>query len=387
MNAISKPYYPALTGIRAIAAYMVFFYHFNPLSLDTWAGRLVERGGFGVVIFFVLSGFLIASRYMNHLQLSLAWGVKYLWGRVARIYPMYFLITAVTFLAMSLDVSYDHSGQWQSYGLWDKALVATLNFTFLRGFFKQFLLSGVSQGWTLTIEETFYFLAPFILLVARRRYWPLLGAGILFLAVGGLLVKVLAPLDFYGLMGSYSFFFENTFFGRCGDFLFGIALAYCISKGKELKLAQGYHTIIGLVLTVACIATMAWLHPPVGQSAPLESGLILGLSIAINYAMPASIALWLYGLVRETTISSRFLSSNFMQTLGKSSYVFYLIHVGVLEYLLSKFTGDNLFVKFIALNLLAYILFRIVEEPMHKFLMRKMPKSPVLQTKEELQLA
>ena len=86
----SKNYFPALTGIRAVAAYMVFFHHFNPLHAlkegNLWARLLnpvFEEGHIGVSIFFVLSGFLITVRYYESLNISKRWFFNYLRNRVA----------------------------------------------------------------------------------------------------------------------------------------------------------------------------------------------------------------------------------------------------------------------------------------------------------------
>ncbi len=91
-----KKIFPALTGIRAIAAYLVFLHHFNPIDRGGILKRLVNEFYIGVSIFFVLSGFLITYRYLD--SLSLVSLRKYFLNRIARIYPIYFFITAFTFL-------------------------------------------------------------------------------------------------------------------------------------------------------------------------------------------------------------------------------------------------------------------------------------------------
>ena len=61
---MNKEIFPSLTGIRAIAAYMVFIHHYNTFAnkgLHDFFGEF----HIGVTLFFVLSGFLIAHRYYN----------------------------------------------------------------------------------------------------------------------------------------------------------------------------------------------------------------------------------------------------------------------------------------------------------------------------------
>ncbi|RFP64147.1 hypothetical protein D0N36_15690 [Hymenobacter lapidiphilus] len=66
----NKIYLGALTGIRAIAAYMVFFHHFNIFKnsaspVGAFFEQLCEEWHIGVTIFFVLSGLLISLRYFE----------------------------------------------------------------------------------------------------------------------------------------------------------------------------------------------------------------------------------------------------------------------------------------------------------------------------------
>ena len=90
--------YPALTGVRAIAAYMVFIHH-NDIFKENIFGKLIHdfftEFHVGVTIFFVLSGFLICNRYFEDENFNFK---NYFVKRLARIYPMYFILTTITFI-------------------------------------------------------------------------------------------------------------------------------------------------------------------------------------------------------------------------------------------------------------------------------------------------
>jgi len=61
-------YFRPLTGFRAIAAFMVFLCHFNPVPVILpFESAKVFFGSMntGVTLFFVLSGFLIIYRYID----------------------------------------------------------------------------------------------------------------------------------------------------------------------------------------------------------------------------------------------------------------------------------------------------------------------------------
>lgn len=90
----AKPYFPALTGLRALAAWLIFFYHTNPLDQQGLPGRIIAEFHVGVAVFFVLSGFLICLRYGSQLELSPQWLGNYVRHRFARIYPLYFFLPA-----------------------------------------------------------------------------------------------------------------------------------------------------------------------------------------------------------------------------------------------------------------------------------------------------
>ena len=57
----SNSYIPALTGVRAIAAFLVFFHHFNQLDFPFPLRRTFNEFHMGVTMFFLLSGFLIPA--------------------------------------------------------------------------------------------------------------------------------------------------------------------------------------------------------------------------------------------------------------------------------------------------------------------------------------
>jgi peptidoglycan/LPS O-acetylase OafA/YrhL len=72
----------------------------------------------------------------------------------------------------------------------------------------------------------------------------------------------------------------------------------------------------------------------------------------------------IFGLATETSLIAKFFSSKPLQILGKSSYVFYLIHVGIFYLVVDKLFG-NLLVSFLLLNVFAVLLYYFVEKPLN----------------------
>ena len=313
-----SPYFPALTGLRAVAALLVFITHTNSFDQhnpsERWLYAFVHQGHFGVSIFFVLSGFLIASRYSSRIEPTWPWARQYMQNRVARIYPLYLLLTTVTFVVGALYPAYDYTAQWQYHSLFEKTLVVFLNVTFLRGFFYYLCWTGISQGWSLAVEETFDVFAPLILWTvagkAQRLVWWTGGLLVTGVVLGHLFSRYHVGL--YGLFASKQFMLEWTFFGRAFEFTSGMALALLVARqGTGDK--KGATTYGGLAWIVACALFIATMEQ---QHTSISPGYLKVLTM--NFLLPPGICLLLYGLLRERTGFRRALETKAFDLLGKA---------------------------------------------------------------------
>lgn len=341
-----KQYFPALTGVRAIAAYLVFFHHYNPFSVERFGAVLnqfVREFHVGVSVFFVLSGFLIAHRYFH--QTEKFNRRAYLVNRIARVYPMYFIVTTIAFIFSN--------SSWAVY---------LFNITFLRGFFDDLKFTLVSQGWSLTVEECFYLLAPIAFLFIRRYRWALFATPVALVALGLAMVLVFGNRTEHGFFDNNRFMFIYTFFGRCFEFFCGVGLAVYFKKYKHWKLS---FTWVGFMLTLMVVFSMSRLGSPGVSGVQSNLGIMLN-----NFLLPICIACSFYGLLHERTILQRLLSSGVSVVLGKASYVFFLIHVGVIASSIDKLAGGNLVLLFMLLNVTAIIGWWVLEEPLGKLIRR-----------------
>ena len=359
-RALSTTYLPALTGVRALAAYLVFLHHFNPFQAEgstELLNLIVLEFHIGVPIFFVLSGFLITLRYYGTEQWNRRWWGSYLRNRVARIYPMYFLLTTALFLLRFYEEGHFAFRTW------------LFNVLFLRGFFDEMKYSGIAQGWTLTVEECFYLFAPiaFMLLRKRIKLWI---QPFLLLAFGCLLVLTLGPLQHHGLFSDFKFMLLFTFFGRCFEFYAGMQLALWYRQGRLRRFTfPGLLTGLGLLMIAAALGAMVWTKGDYSYGQEHPFGVALN-----NVALPGGIMTFFAGLLIERTWLQRLLASKPLQLLGKSSYVFYLIHMGFIHDLLTTYWTENSGKLFVILNILAIVLYYIVEQPLNR-LLRRSPAS------------
>jgi peptidoglycan/LPS O-acetylase OafA/YrhL len=380
-------YIPALTGVRAMAAYLVFISHFCYIFDDNFP-HLLQRffGEFhiGVSLFFVLSGFLITFRYYDNFKLTGEWFRQYLKNRVARIYPMYALLTiaAFTYYFITKDPSITKASG-------NPIALFFLNITFMRGFFYQFWDTGIAQGWSLTVEECFYFSAPIIFLIAKR-YHKFYIQPVVITLFAVCMVLIFRNVNFHGFFGNFTFVLLYTFFGRCFEFFVGVQLAKIVlKKGFERKIKFKF-TYPAFIMIFVCVLVMA-LQPIIK---PWPAGLETPVGIFTNnYVLCICVAFFYYGLLTEDTLFKRFLALPFIELLGKSSYIFYLIHLGWMQKLIAsginhlndyvfslydKWNVDwhspfeynwlNLLFAFIVLNAVSVTLFKLIEEPLNHYI-------------------
>lgn len=152
----------ALDGVRAIAALMVVSLHLNKGAGVPWsinreplASSLAVFGRTGVILFFVLSGFLLFMPYARALLFQERWPSlrTFYLRRIFRIWPGYYF----TLFAMILLFSHEYlqPARWKELGLF---------LTFLMDSSPQTWQQLDGPFWTLAIEWQFYMFLPWICL-------------------------------------------------------------------------------------------------------------------------------------------------------------------------------------------------------------------------------
>src|SRR5262245_993592 len=176
MIAHKEFHIPSLDGIRGLAALTVFVSH-------AMYGDIVP-GGFGVTVFFFLSGYLITTLLrMEHEQSGQVRLRNFYLRRVYRIIPpMYIVLTIAVLLAvtnivpdrMTLDAVLSQYAHLTNY--------------YYIFFGHQNFAPATSLMWSLAVEEHFYLLFPLLVSILFRYCSARRTAGILF----GICLLVLA---------------------------------------------------------------------------------------------------------------------------------------------------------------------------------------------------
>jgi peptidoglycan/LPS O-acetylase OafA/YrhL len=317
---------PALDGIRGLAALMVALSHMGNI------GHFIEirgTGQHGVMLFFVLSGFLMSWLYGNG-QTGYSNWVGYGIRRIMRVYPLYLVVVMLAFLAHQLGLTF-------IYGNVDGNLLVDL--ALLRADYLIF--------WTIPVEMKFYLAFPVIAVVGGffATGWNRV---LFYTAILALMLMIYEVPDRTSLLRGVAFFGFGMLAGTLHHALraqFGEAA--WLRRAANAGLLAG---LAGLVLTLPPMsAVTGWVNPM--WYAPVIFGGLYG------------------GLVLSAAHAGRLFSSLFANPvarfLGHISFAVYLIHLPVLNTVRHfGFTGVTAFVlDMIGIALLATLFHYLVEKP------------------------
>jgi peptidoglycan/LPS O-acetylase OafA/YrhL len=355
-SSIEKKRFDALTGLRALAVTLVFIYHnrkYWKADLPEGIIRFFNELHIGVSIFFVLSGFLIAYNYNNRTIVNIKSYFRYIIIRLARILPLYYLVLTAYYLDSKFG----------------KQHFSILTYTLTHGLSNKHNLDAIAQTWSLSVEMCFYFLAPLLFLLPKKRLvYYILAAVILFavFVTTGYLWHYLNgnPNQFFYPL---SFILNSTIAGRSTEFIAGVLLANNISAENNNRFSKiKYNTLIGfagIFLTIVVISMFQNETFKHGYEHPI--GRIFFMII-----LPIFISFSIIGLIYEKTSLKRFLSSPLLVLLGNASYAFYLIHISYVNICIRNvWLGPDR--NYIILWLLSILLYLFFEKPIYQLIRKK----------------
>lgn len=201
----------ALTGLRGIAAIVVFFAHTRDtlenrgisIQVPTLVERLFLSSGRQVDIFFVLSGFVLAMIYQDWFAQSVARSAygQFLKRRFARIYPLHaFTLLLVIAFVYSAQIFHVHTMNGLERYDWS-SLPAYFLLVQAWGFLGNDPGYWNRPSWSVSIEALAYLIFPAYIWLASRlekgRPWALF----LGLACCGFLLNLSTPWGLAGYPG------------------------------------------------------------------------------------------------------------------------------------------------------------------------------------------
>jgi peptidoglycan/LPS O-acetylase OafA/YrhL len=322
---------PQLTGLRFVAAVWVLLLHASYVPGDVFArwtapiAPLVAAGPLGVDLFFVLSGLVLTRAYMARLgeRPSLRGTWTFLRARIARVWPLYAVVTVVFGLWCAARMAFGHDGivTWQNpqpdlgplgwlrqltmTQLWDSRGIEGISF--------------VLPAWSVSAEWLAYLCFPVLVLgVWRIRNWPLPVLGALAVVAASPVALASALSDTSGESGPWVWALRIG-----GGFTAGMLTWLVVARLPRTPRVEVWAQRIVLAVTAEVVLVAYW-----AASAPASA------------AIPAADRLWfavpMFPLLLGALCVARggvvrFLSHPRLQHGGRISYALYLVHFPLVE--------------------------------------------------------
>lgn len=324
---------PFLHGLRAISILMVLAFHLlypltKYMSMDSFVALakgnplagLSLQGHFGVDIFFVLSGFLIASSFFAEMdgktpRLVARFFVK----RAFRLLPAYYAVLVIAYLA------FPNHCQSILYNL------------FYVNNYIPTSQACVFWSWSLAIEEQFYLVFPLLAYLLFR----LPNRHVVFLSLlgfaGAINIGYLAGVGAFESNWDFADrFYQPTQF-RFGALVLGVYAAYI--QRYNAREVRALLSVAWIRRTAGCLAFLCFAVPVFVPSNAVmqvfdqyDNVLAITYEGLYRYIFSTSIFLSILLLQNDTFPRARgLLSHRFYYPLSRLSYVLYLVHFLIIQ--------------------------------------------------------
>jgi peptidoglycan/LPS O-acetylase OafA/YrhL len=351
-----------LDHLRTLAIVLVLVFHYAALfPHPAWLEAISKFGWTGVDLFFVLSGYLIASQLFYQIAQQQTISLKtFFLKRFFRIIPAYLVVVGIYFC-----FPYVHEREALA-PLW-KYLSFTLNLGLdlrTQGTF--------SHAWSLCIEEQFYFFLPLILIglvhfkLLKKGFWLLIT-----LFIAGFAIRYYAYNNFvlphieeeYGWANWYRHIYYPTYC-RLDGLLAGVGIAALLQFRPAIKerLLQYGNALLLLSIAILTAAYILCIDQESFEATVFGFPLVsIGYGVMVLGAVSPNSFLYKYGAVGTSTIAAL-------------SYAFYLTHKFVIHITQDQFvklgiakdSNSMLLVCIVTMFIVAMAMRQIIEKPFLK---------------------
>jgi peptidoglycan/LPS O-acetylase OafA/YrhL len=368
----SSNYRADIQGLRAIAVLLVLLFHFET--------RL--KGGYlGVDMFFVISGFVIASSTLREADRTgqFSWRA-FLERRIRRLLPGIAVVgVATAFLSMLLLSPF--GPQKETAKMLLSAATYTSNFVLMPQSY--FSLDPKSNPllhlWSLAVEEQFYFIWPIAIIgfvkLRKRVYAHVFKVTIWVAAVVVLLASCwlflmcsihgshvndyqwFKPLIQRNITPEHFAFYSP--FTRAWQFIAGVLVAL-ILRLRIASLAFKAGSIVTCSGAALVMFGVAW----ASKYPEIQHDLNWSTNTSATIATTVGTAMWIIG-GSNNNVFQRLISVRPLTLIGDWSYSIYLIHWPVWVLLITSFKQNHkvTVLAFVLSIFLGWLQFRYIEEP------------------------
>lgn len=287
----------ALTGLRGAAAFIVFVSHCSnwqmlPGALGNGFGQI------GVMLFFILSGFLMGHLYLNK-EITAESIRLYLVSRVGRIFPLYIGLILLSVLISTTIYPAFH------YYITEPGIV----------FRALFFIDAPFEFWTIPVEVQFYFaFIIFWFLHTRNTGLPVLGV---FIAL------TIVPSIFLFLKLGYV---PAIFSSYSLPFFLGIATAMNYSRISRSRLCRSIAAYCAIPSLIALVLNLPAIRADAGWVIA-DDFFVRTWADPVNWLVVYSI----FFCAMLNVKAFQFLNTRPFAFLGEISFGFYLIHYPILK--------------------------------------------------------
>lgn len=303
----SKPFLPALTGVRGLAAWWVVLFHFTtylPAWIPAPLQKLAESGYLAVDLFFILSGFVIALNYeaMFH-RFDFLRYIRFLGLRLARIYPLHAFMLVVYLvnplaIALAASAPIDISRYDPSYYLLSWLLVQNWALTSD--------LAWNVPAWSISAEWAAYLAFPALVWIAARTAATPIRAVAFIIAL-----LVALGFAFWAANGTLGSYIPSLGLLRC---IIEFSTGICLYKIWLLKRLSDFTAD---VLGAFAIATVV---------------LTVKFGLPDFILVPSAFLLLILALATPGSFLARTMAFAWIETIGVISYSTYLVHYFVKDW-------------------------------------------------------
>lgn len=319
--ATPRAYFPAIDGLRLLASLNIVFLHlessaaFAYAKAWTWLAPIVSGPAFSAGIFFVLAGFLFASKFSDpERRLPV---VPFMFARIAKLYRLHFCATILMFVAVAVKL-----GGVENMAHPVRSLV--LHLTLLWSLLPDFGMKLNEPSWALTGFFICYAITPaaakwLFKIKGKKTLWLLFFASF----VPGILQGLCFGLPSFEGPDEYArrFRFLHMFpVMHVAEYLFGMVIFRLYQERQFAFLERNY--VAGFMQAVLFLLLYGFCY--LGQNCVQNPSLYF----IVRHSPTILISgLFIMSLIPGKGFLARFFCIPLVRTIGRASFYPYLLHL------------------------------------------------------------